>query len=50
MRNGSSATASLNKGVLFLFCMPYLVIATIGFFWWKARKKALSEKTEQHLS
>lgn len=40
IRNGSSQTASLNKGVLFLFAMPYLLIGTIGFLFWNARRKA----------
>lgn len=40
IRNGSSATASLNKGVMYLFVTPYLIVATIGFFWWRARKKS----------
>lgn len=37
---GSSAAEGLNKGVLYIFMMPYLILGTIGFFWWRARKKA----------
>jgi uncharacterized membrane protein len=37
---GSSVAMGVNKGVLYIFMMPYLIIATIGYFWWRARKKA----------
>ncbi len=37
---GASVADGINKGVLYLFFMPYLVIGTIGYFWWRARKKA----------
>lgn len=40
---GSAAADGLNKGVLYLFFTPYIVIATIGYFWWRARKKAGAE-------
>jgi hypothetical protein len=36
---GSSAAEGINKGVLYIFMMPYLIIGTIGYFWWRARKK-----------
>ena len=37
---GSSVALGINKGVLYIFMMPYLIIGTIGYFWWRARKKA----------
>lgn len=37
---GSSVAESINKGVLYIFMMPYLIIATVGYFWWRAKKKA----------
>lgn len=40
---GASVADGINKGVLYLFFMPYLVIGTIGYFWWRARKKAQAE-------
>jgi uncharacterized membrane protein len=36
---GSSVAEGVNKGVLYIFMMPYLVMATIGYFWWRSRKK-----------
>ena len=29
----------LNLGILYLFLMPYTIVATIAFFWWRNRKK-----------
>lgn len=31
--------AGLNNGILYLFVMPYLMAAIIGFFWYRAAKK-----------
>ena len=31
--------AGLNNGILYLFVMPYLMAAIIGFFWYKTAKK-----------
>ena len=40
---GSSVAEGINKGILYIFMMPYIIIGTIAFFWWKARKKAGQE-------
>jgi hypothetical protein len=42
-KNGSSAGDGINKGVLYLFLSPYLIVATIGFIWWRSRRKAQAE-------
>lgn len=39
-KNGNSAGDGINKGVLYLFLSPYLIVATIGFIWWRSRRKA----------
>ena len=36
---GSSNSDGLNKGIMYLFFTPYLIIGTIGYFWWRGRKK-----------
>ncbi|MDG1278393.1 MAG: hypothetical protein P8O16_14005 [Algoriphagus sp.] len=35
----TSIGAGLNNGILYLFIMPYLMAAVIGFFWYRAAKK-----------
>lgn len=37
---GSTNSDGINKGVMYLFFTPYLIIGTIGYFWWRARKRA----------
>ena len=34
-----SDQVGLNMGILYLFLMPYTIVATIAFFWWRNRKK-----------
>jgi len=43
MKNGSSQGAGINKGVLYLFVTPYLLVACIGIYWWRSKLKAQSE-------
>lgn len=40
---GSTNSNGINKGVMYLFFTPYLIIGTVGYFWWKARKKAQAQ-------
>ena len=42
-RNGNSAGDGINKGVLYLFLSPYLIVGTIGFILWRSRRRALEE-------
>jgi hypothetical protein len=37
---GSSNSDGINKGVMYLFFTPYLIIGTVAYFWWRAKKKA----------
>ncbi len=37
---GSTNSNGINKGVMYLFFTPYLIISTVGYFWWRSRKKA----------
>jgi hypothetical protein len=32
--------AGINFGILYLFAAPYLVIAIIGYFWFKSSKRS----------
>ncbi len=35
----TSVGLGLNDGILYLLAAPYLLVGTVGFFWWKNRKK-----------
>ncbi len=40
---GSANSDGINKGVMYLFFTPYLIIGTVGYFWWRSRKKDQEE-------
>lgn len=45
LKNGGTAGKGLNKGILYLFFTPYLVIGTLGFLWWRNQKIRQTEET-----
>jgi hypothetical protein len=40
---GSTAADGLNKGILYILLTPYLILSTIGFFWWRSRRKVAEQ-------
>ena len=38
LRNGGSAGNGLNMGILYMLVMPYLLVGSLGFIWYKNRK------------
>lgn len=44
---GSTAAEGINKGVLCRFMTPYLIVGTVIYFWWRARKKAQAALAEE---
>lgn len=43
LKEGNSTGLGLNDGILYLLAMPYILVAGVGFFWYKnfrARKAA----------
>ena len=43
LENGGTAGRGLNKGILYLFATPYLIIGGIGYMWYRNRKKQREE-------
>lgn len=42
--NGEIGMAdSLNTGILYLFVMPYLLVATIGYMWYKKSRENVGQ-------
>ncbi|WP_375558777.1 hypothetical protein ACE193_13625 [Bernardetia sp. OM2101] len=38
--NGAGeASTRLNSGILYLLCMPYILIGTVAFFWYRNKQK-----------
>lgn len=38
LQNGGTAARGLDAGILYLLAIPYLLVGTIGFIWWKNQK------------
>ncbi len=39
LANGGSEGKGLNKGILYMLAMPYLIIMTLGYIWFRNRKR-----------
>ncbi|MGB3801370.1 MAG: hypothetical protein WA952_16250 [Lewinella sp.] len=39
LANGGTEGQGLNQGILYLLGMPYVLVGTIAFIWWRNRKK-----------
>lgn len=49
MKNGGTAGKGLNKGILYLFAAPYLMVGGLGFIWYRVNKKKRDEDEEAAL-
>jgi hypothetical protein len=45
LANGGTEGQGLNNGILYMLGMPYLLIGTVAFLWWRNRKQ-LDDKEE----
>ena len=39
LKNGGTSGKGLNNGILYMLATPYLIIGTIGFIWWRNRRR-----------
>lgn len=44
--NNPENAKSLNNGIIFLMVIPYLLLGTFVFLWWKYRKQAREDHRE----
>lgn len=45
LANGGTEGRGLNNGILYMLGMPYIVIGTIAFLWWRNRNKDADTNT-----
>ena len=45
LKNGGTDGKGLNAGILYMLATPYLIVGTIGFIWWRNRRK--EEETQE---
>jgi len=41
LAHGGTAGKGLNKGILYMFLMPYILVTTLGFIWYRNKKKTI---------
>ena len=46
LQNGGTEAKGLNNGILYMLAMPYLLIGTLAFLWYRNRRKG-SERVQQ---
>ena len=39
LQQGGTEGKGLNTGILYMLSLPYLIVATIGYIWWKNKKE-----------
>ncbi len=49
LKNGGAAGRGLNTGILYLLAMPYLLVPSLFFLWWRNRRRAERFEQEQAL-
>lgn len=50
LKNGGTEGKGLNQGILYMLSLPYLLVGTLGFLWWKNQRKFTSEIIEDSFS
>lgn len=46
LENGGTEGKGLNKGILYMLALPYILISSIGYLWWKNNKRADQELSD----
>jgi len=46
---GGTAGKGLNKGIMYLFFTPYIVIGGLAYLWWKNRKDVPEDQLDVQL-
>ncbi len=44
LENGGTVGKGLNKGILYMLAMPYILVSTVGFIWWRNNKAVKKEE------
>ena len=46
LKQGGGDPAGLNKGILYMLFMPYILVGGIGYWWWRNRRKEQEQIAE----
>ena len=46
LKNGGSAGKGLNTGILYMLALPYTLIGTLGFIWWRNNRRKEEDEVD----
>ncbi len=46
LQNGGTAGKGLNKGILYMLALPYTLVGTLGFIWWRHHRRREEDEVE----
>lgn len=47
LKHGGTAGKGMNKGIFMMFFMPYILVGTMGFIWWRNRRDTQAEEGKE---
>lgn len=49
LKSGGTAAAGLNKGIVYLLSLPYILVSLVGYLWWRNRRLIQEQEQEQEI-
>lgn len=49
LEEGGTVAAGLNKGIIYLLTIPYILVGTIGYLWWRNRRLVQEQDQEEEI-
>lgn len=46
LKNGGSAGKGLNAGILYMLALPYTLVGTVGFIWWRNNRRREEDEVD----
>jgi hypothetical protein len=46
LKQGGGDPKGLNNGILYMLLMPYILVGSIGYWWWRNRRKEREQVIE----
>ena len=46
LKNGGTAGRGLNAGILYMLALPYTLVGTIGYIWWRNNRRKEEDEVE----
>ena len=50
LKDGGTAGTGLNRGILYMLSLPYLLVSTLGILWWRNRRPYSDEVMDEPFS